>query len=180
MHDISDIQAKSNRKISGWNQLSFHRRLCNMWWPWDGGVSGEEVVVWLELTPTPHILVAFSFGRWKQNYRNCGLALPGVRKLVFHSPAAHAASSAHCPNKDIVHGDGDLRLSRVYSISLVSVQCPCPLWGSAQCLCLKSVKCYPGGWKIDLMSSISEVRSQFWYHCIQYIKRHHVSLFSHF
>ena len=45
---------------------------------------------------------------------------------------------------------------------------------------IKSVKCYCGGRKIDLISSISEIQSQTWYHCIQYTKRHHMSLISHF
>ena len=44
---------------------------------------------------------------------------------------------------------------------------------------LKSVKRYPGGRKIDLISSISDIQSQTWYHCIQYTERHHMSLFSY-
>ncbi len=44
---------------------------------------------------------------------------------------------------------------------------------------LKSVKCYRGGRKMDLISSISEIQSQTWYHCIQCPKRHHMSIFSH-
>ena len=34
-----------------------------------------------------------------------------------------------------------------------------------------SVKCYRGGRKMHLISSISEIQSQTWYHCIQYTKR---------
>ena len=34
--------------------------------------------------------------------------------------------------------------------------------------CLKSVKCYPGGWKIYLTQSISEILSQKWYRSPQY------------
>ncbi len=45
---------------------------------------------------------------------------------------------------------------------------------------LKSVKCYPGRRKIDLISSISEIQSQMRYHCAQYTKRHHMSLTSLF
>ncbi len=33
--------------------------------------------------------------------------------------------------------------------------------------------------KICLIPSISEILSQTWYHCIQYSKRHHMSLFSY-
>ena len=44
---------------------------------------------------------------------------------------------------------------------------------------IRSVKCYPGGWKIDHIPSISEIRSQTWYHCIQYTRHHHMSLVSH-
>ncbi len=33
---------------------------------------------------------------------------------------------------------------------------------------LKSVKSCPGGRKIDLISSIYEIQSQMWYHCVQY------------
>ncbi len=40
------------------------------------------------------------------------------------------------------------------------------------------VKCYPGGLKIDLIPSESEILSQTWYHCIQYTKPHHMSLVS--
>ncbi len=43
-----------------------------------------------------------------------------------------------------------------------------------------SVKCYHGGLKIPLISSIFEIQSQMWYHCIQYTRRHHISLFSYF
>ena len=46
-------------------------------------------------------------------------------------------------------------------------------------LYIKSVKCYHGGRKINLISSISEIQSQNWYHCIQYTKRHQMRLFSH-
>ncbi len=45
---------------------------------------------------------------------------------------------------------------------------------------LKSVKCYCGGQKINLMSSISEIQLQMWYNCIQYTRRHLMSLISHF
>ena len=45
---------------------------------------------------------------------------------------------------------------------------------------VNSVKCYPGGRKMDLISSISEIPSQTWYHCFQYTRRHHMSLISLF
>ena len=36
---------------------------------------------------------------------------------------------------------------------------------------LKYVKCYPGGRKIDLISSICDILSLMWYHWFQYTKR---------
>ena len=45
---------------------------------------------------------------------------------------------------------------------------------------VKCVKCYPGGRKMDLIPSISELQSQAWYHCIQYTTHHHMRLISHF
>ena len=44
---------------------------------------------------------------------------------------------------------------------------------------LRSVKCYPGGRTIDLISSISEIPSQMGYHSFQYTERHLISLVSH-
>ena len=46
-------------------------------------------------------------------------------------------------------------------------------------MALKSVKCYRGRRKIDLISSICEIQSHMRYHCVQYTKRHHISLLSH-
>ena len=49
-----------------------------------------------------------------------------------------------------------------------------------RCACfIKSVKCYPGGQKNYLILSISEIQSQMRYRCLQYTKRHHMSLISH-
>ena len=45
---------------------------------------------------------------------------------------------------------------------------------------VKSVKCYsPGGRKIDLFLSITEILSQKWYHCVQYTRRNLMSLISY-
>ena len=44
---------------------------------------------------------------------------------------------------------------------------------------LKSVKCYPGGRKIDLISSISDILSQMCYLCGQYTRRNLMSQISH-
>ncbi len=43
---------------------------------------------------------------------------------------------------------------------------------------LYSVKCYRGGRKMDLISPISKIQTQMWYHCIQYSRRHLMSLIS--
>ena len=42
---------------------------------------------------------------------------------------------------------------------------------------VKSVKCYHGGRKIDLIPSISDIQS--WYRCVHYAKRHLMSLISY-
>ncbi len=44
---------------------------------------------------------------------------------------------------------------------------------------LKSVKCYPGGRKIHFIPSMCKIQSQMWYHCVQYTRRHIMSLISH-
>ena len=44
---------------------------------------------------------------------------------------------------------------------------------------LKSVKCYHGGRKIDFIPSISKIQTQMWCHCVQYTRRHLMSLISH-
>ena len=44
---------------------------------------------------------------------------------------------------------------------------------------LYSVKCYSDGRKMHFIRSITEIPSQKWYHCVQYTKRHHMSLTSH-
>ncbi len=59
-----------------------------------------------------------------------------------------------------------------------------PATSDGQChqddLSQESVKCYRGGRKINLISPIYEIQSQMCYHCIQYTRRHHMSLISHF
>ena len=45
---------------------------------------------------------------------------------------------------------------------------------------IKSVKCYPGGRTIDLIPSIPKMLLQMWYHCVQYMRRHRMSIISHF
>ncbi len=45
--------------------------------------------------------------------------------------------------------------------------------------CLYSVKCYAGVRKIHFIPSISEILSQKCFHCVQYTRRHRMSLFSH-
>ena len=44
---------------------------------------------------------------------------------------------------------------------------------------LYSVKCCPGGRKIRLFPSISKILSHTCYHCVQYTKRHLMSLITH-
>ena len=44
---------------------------------------------------------------------------------------------------------------------------------------IKSVKRYPGGRKIDLVSSISEILPRMWYHCVPYTRRHLMSIIPH-
>ncbi len=43
-------------------------------------------------------------------------------------------------------------------------------------LSVNSVKCYPGGPNIELIPTIPEILSQTWCHCVQYTRRHHMSL----
>ena len=45
---------------------------------------------------------------------------------------------------------------------------------------VKSVKCYRGGRKIHFISLISKISTQMGYHCVQYTRRHLMSLISHF
>ena len=51
----------------------------------------------------------------------------------------------------------------------------CDIWCSDP---LKSVKCYHGGRKIDLIPPISEIQSKMCYYCVQYTRRHLMSLIS--
>ena len=44
---------------------------------------------------------------------------------------------------------------------------------------IMSVWFYPGGRKIHLIPSITEIQSQMWHHCVQYTRRHHMSLIAH-
>ncbi len=44
---------------------------------------------------------------------------------------------------------------------------------------LQPVKCYSGGREIHLIPSISKILSQKRYHCVQYTRRHLISLLSH-
>ncbi len=52
-------------------------------------------------------------------------------------------------------------------------------WRSKNIHILQYIKCYRGERKIDHISSISEIQSQMGYHCIQYTRRHLMSLSSH-
>ena len=45
---------------------------------------------------------------------------------------------------------------------------------------LYSVKCFPGEQKIHFIPSISKIQSHIWYYCVQYTRRHLMSLNSHF
>ena len=79
-------------------------------------------------------------------------------------------------------GGGDGENSSVGSVvisEIFAMQEDFFLDGTAPFEGLHAVKCYPGGRKIHLIPSISEILLQTCYHCVQYTRRHLMSLISH-